>query len=441
MFCLPRYELQFRKADNNKGVSPARILHMKYFSIYGALLCLAFYGCNEDTARGFLPTDQAVSSSLTEIGIADADSVIRIKLPEKLDESSAFFVSDVVESVRYVPLETTKESLISYIEKVVPYKDYILVLDVFGKGFLAFDSKGRFRHRIGSEGKGPGEFLNPIAFTVDAQNEEVLLFDDKSHKIIHYSLEGKFIREQRVGFRFNDFEVFEDGTYAINTDTRTNSHLNSIESSRLVYADTSWKVTANDFPYDISTESGLNYSRRAVSKFGNRMLYSPTFSYNIYALTKSGAKEKYYLDAGKLKLPEGFNKNLSNDEFLKKYDSRNSKHIYMGYEVLETNDHLVNTLYYQGRQVFLYYSKNTGKLFCSPFIKNDRWQSYFDLYPAIGVTDDAEFISTINALDIYNSNKKEVGVRETITKEVLALADSIKEGDNPVLVFYQLKKF
>ena len=73
--------------------------------------------------------------------------------------------------VDYVLLETTSESLISYIDKVEITPEHIYLLSE--DRLLVFDHNGKFLHRIGNIGSGPEEAASIVSFAIDRSNESI----------------------------------------------------------------------------------------------------------------------------------------------------------------------------------------------------------------------------------------------------------------------------
>ena len=120
-----------------------------------------------------------------------------IEWQEEPDQTFQQLVSDI----RYVPLESTPESFLTDIVKVLVRGDEIYVIDRedaaprYG-GIRVFGTDGRYRRHIGREGKGPGELLNLTDFTI----RDSLLFavDTKSDKLVVYTLAGDFVEQLPV---------------------------------------------------------------------------------------------------------------------------------------------------------------------------------------------------------------------------------------------------
>lgn len=99
-------------------------------------------------------------------------------------------LQDIAE-VRYVPLETSDESLFKNIRWVAMRDDKIVITD-FSKQVLVFDSAGRFISKIAREGPGPQEYRIMANTAVDFDRQLVYVEDIMS--IIAYDFDGYLIR-------------------------------------------------------------------------------------------------------------------------------------------------------------------------------------------------------------------------------------------------------
>ena len=394
-----------------------------------------------ETDMKFSHADQFLSDSLIDLSTFDNDSLITIKLPEVIDDPyHALQLQDWVESVRYVPLETSAESLISGIEKSVVHGGFIYILDNLGKAVLLFDLEGRFIRKIGRAGKGPNEYISPINFMLDKNKHELYVFDDKPSKFLVYSLQGDFKREERVYFRFNKSKLLNDSTCVVNTDVRTNIHLASITNYKLILTNRRWEVLARGYEYDAENNGSVDDTRDGLYAYQDQILYNPNFSYYVYVVTSSGLKPKYFIDAGAYALPDNFDYKISVREFLNKYDTKNSKYAYIDSPIIETDDFVLTTLRYQWRHLHLFYAKRSSTVGCNLYAPPiaDKFVVLTSIEGWIQETN--EFYGFVNALDLNNKVDFYVELQEqgfiVPSQELRSIAD----GDNPILAFYKFKE-
>ncbi|MDD4637614.1 MAG: 6-bladed beta-propeller [Bacteroidales bacterium] len=122
-------------------------------------------------------------------------------------------LSELADSVSYVALETTKESLT---DKAIQYGErYYTIIN--GDRLLCFDKNGKYLHQIGRRGKGPEEYTwmeYYNDFTVDSETNWVYCKSYNKRTQV-YDENGKFVKSQMGGlwdyrpdFVYNHFVYF-----------------------------------------------------------------------------------------------------------------------------------------------------------------------------------------------------------------------------------------
>ena len=107
-------------------------------------------------------------------------------------------LEDIAE-VRYVPLETTDQSLIQGIHKMATSDDKLVICDLVQNTIFIFDKDGHFINSINKEGAGPQEYSAIHNFAVNFQKEEIYICDyPLKFRILTYSFDGDFIRESKL---------------------------------------------------------------------------------------------------------------------------------------------------------------------------------------------------------------------------------------------------
>ena len=123
-------------------------------------------------------------------------------------DNQTLLLSDIVEDVEYVKLETTDDCLLAGTARVFITNDDIYTLNNYSDyKLLRFDRKtGKFISQIGSIGQGPKEMINPCF--VFAKDSLVYVTSTSTDKVYVYTNENQFIRS--VPF-CKDRSSFEDG--------------------------------------------------------------------------------------------------------------------------------------------------------------------------------------------------------------------------------------
>ncbi|MCD7935423.1 MAG: 6-bladed beta-propeller, partial [Tannerellaceae bacterium] len=97
------------------------------------------------------------------------------------------------QEVDFIPLETNENSFVSFINKIVIYKDTIVVHSMRDKYVAFFSKDGEFLYRF-PVGEGPGELLYPADIAVD-KDAGTLWVLDRYRSMKEYDFQGNFLRE------------------------------------------------------------------------------------------------------------------------------------------------------------------------------------------------------------------------------------------------------
>lgn len=116
--------------------------------------------------------------------------------------------STSVSSIRYVNLETTKESCFSRIRKIRYRNDLFFIMTSNGEeGLFLFSKQGEFVTKIKQIGKGEGEFLSVSDFNVLADGS-IYIWDYKLDKLLIFNSNFEFQQEYVIDCFFEEMVVF-----------------------------------------------------------------------------------------------------------------------------------------------------------------------------------------------------------------------------------------
>ncbi len=152
-------------------------------------------------------TSKKDGNNSTQILIAKEDIKYpyNIDLPDKVQGDLT--TSSIASEVKFIPLETNKMSLIGKGGRI-RINDSIIVISDWKK-ILLFQKDGRFIRQIGTNGKGPGEYL--MIFDFELKEDTILLTSTGKRSIIKYTLDGKFQEEIQVGNQLTHFSLNPNG--------------------------------------------------------------------------------------------------------------------------------------------------------------------------------------------------------------------------------------
>lgn len=133
-----------------------------------------------------------------------------VLMDPKKTPTGTLSLSDVVESIEYIPLKTNDECLIGEIrrdEDIRISDNYILVAcSITGLNYL-FSRTGEFIGKVGDRGNGPGEYHAASLLGIDEKSGEITLTKRSgrdSGEVMHYDLNGKYLHSTIVDRRLTD---------------------------------------------------------------------------------------------------------------------------------------------------------------------------------------------------------------------------------------------
>lgn len=148
------------------------VLEMKHLTIF--ILGLLLIGCNSNQQESANHSTIHLSENVMEVA----------KLP----------LSDAVQKVDIVPLETTDESLLNDLGFVEVTDNSIFIYQRRTSEILRFSRDGKFLNKIGKQGQGPGEYTYISGLQIDENKGEVYAIA-VANGVLVYDLEGTFKRQ------------------------------------------------------------------------------------------------------------------------------------------------------------------------------------------------------------------------------------------------------
>ena len=130
------------------------------------------------------------------------------------------WLDSISDSISIIPLETSDRILMGGGGHYYLYNDLLFISHAPSQGksrLSVFDLSGKYLWDIGSQGQGPGEYININGpRTIFFNNNRVYLNDVKTCSILCYSLNGEFIRKIKYPNRhyFKQFTFIEKDNMA-----------------------------------------------------------------------------------------------------------------------------------------------------------------------------------------------------------------------------------
>lgn len=130
------------------------------------------------------------------------------KYPDLLNEAvDTINYSQFVDSIKYIPLETTDACLIGNITDVEISEEHIFVLDLQMQTVWIFSKEGKYHGQIFHKGDAPGEYVNMCQFEYDNNNKQIIILDLWTHSLLFYTLEGKYLKSLELEISAFDFKI------------------------------------------------------------------------------------------------------------------------------------------------------------------------------------------------------------------------------------------
>jgi hypothetical protein len=318
-------------------------------------------GCaNPENSNLRFSEEQIASLHLdsTTILQVEIDSIEIVDLNPFLKEQNFDFGS-LVKEVKLIPLETTNESLVDGIYKIIVTESHIYIYDRFkGGGLIIFDNEGKFVKRI-THGQGPGEINRLYDICYDKDNNELVAYQHSF--LYHYTTSGQFIRRERLPFGFYNFTAIPDGYVFKALDRQGNDHLGLLKDYTLFITDKKFKLKSVGMPYPPSDVSygGYNF----LYNSNNAIKITQKFTDTIYQYINetNQFKARYVMDYSKKKLPKRYLQGTEQE--FENAISQNDYYYYLG-EYFETKSHhvffLINN--YIELNTIIYRDKKSGHL-------------------------------------------------------------------------------
>jgi hypothetical protein len=315
-----------------------------------------------------------------------------------------------------IPLETSSESLVSKIDKVVLHEDKIYILDGFSDARIkVFDISGKFLRTIGKLGEGPGEFRNPVDFFL---MEDFIYIYDNPDNLLKYNFMGDFVESERTGISGFKIENLQDKGFAI---------INGGTSSNLLTTDARYGDIKSFFPYKSRFVDQLILYPLIKTENGD-VLYRRFLNDTIFRLEETGVPIPHlFIDHG----DKGFSL------------EQNGRDVAINDEELEnlTSSYAVNQLYLENdsHQLVFYFSSmspsfalrnketSSSRVFDFLNFENDiTLTSNFAFTHASG----GYFIGVVDPSAVFMDKKP----LENYPEKMKKVLDQLEDGDNPILL-------
>lgn len=198
------------------------------------------------------------------------------------DNARGGTISQYFNTFRFIPLETTKESLFGKIDQLAVTQTHFIVLDQQTKSILFFRKDGSFDFKI--RPRQADHYYD--YFTIDRRKSE-LLVQTAIHEISIYDLKGNFLKKVNLGKNINSLDWLQNGHIIYQLEQGAPSENSPKVKYNIAYSGDYLKSARFALPYDPRFGlSELNQYMNSLNKSEDpeNVFFSLPGDYNVYQL-------------------------------------------------------------------------------------------------------------------------------------------------------------
>ena len=364
---------------------------------------------------------------------------IIININEAVKNKIDFKLSEVVDSISYIPVESIIGDYVTYLAATLLKfgENYIISENYEGGGdVVCFDRSGKFVGKIARRGQGPGELPGMMIgeLAIDEKHEIVYVLPGFSYnKIYKYDLKGSFLGEIALMHQAEKIAVSPSGQLLVHFPNWTGD----LEYSCLLFDHEGNIVNKlkNNIFYKFNEKKGR--SREGLCYIYNDQIHVKDKCDTLFVVDNNSFQPKYVFNTGK---------NHSNNITQQEYDEKITF-----YTIFETDDKVLFHFQLNERWYNAYYDKNKRKAFSSPGepINNGYSFGYFindmdDEKEFFFLFSDYQFNDKILIMRSFEFDRDELKKKISVSKylEITNMLDSMMLNDeSPVILsLYHLKK-
>ena len=215
---------------------------------------------------------------------APHDEDIKTIVVSAQDINNEILLSNYVESIEEINLETTDQSIIGGIEKVILYEDALFIFDKKGKSILKFFKNGKLISKLAAVGKGPGEYFQPFDF--DIHQGSIYLLDYTRKRLLIYDLDFNYKNYFQLNNYYTNVAVLENQIllYTSIYNTENSYNLTAVnETGEIIYELFPYKdkEVAAEQTFDWTSGGGFCFAKQD----DKTVFFSKTFNDTIYQIS------------------------------------------------------------------------------------------------------------------------------------------------------------
>lgn len=363
-----------------------------------------------------------------------------VDLPTEVKDKN-IHMSRVAQSIDYIPLETTEQCRIENIWKVVPTKDYLVVMDKKSwEHVYLFTREGKFVREIGSKGTQENQYATLGDVTADPEKNRIFILDGTRKTILEFSPEDSLLNKTPTLFYVENFQFIAGNTLALNPNYNKSKFFGG-DTPNLLLMDLESGVTDRAVIRPAALEpSHMIGLRSNFSKIPQGATFIAPLCDTVFLATQTQIRPLYLMDFG--------NDNEAKNRAHIQDILRDKPAVYSLDKLYEGLDKVFMTGFYAFQDLaMISYQKQTRRYVAFFYPESGKTIVGSSAQPrvAIPVGNDMDGLTVFNPLG-SEANRMycytTLGLSDNptaLSPEAQAVKDAYKKGDNPVLAVVTLK--
>jgi len=350
-----------------------------------------------------------------------------------LNEEINNYLSEIIEEIRYVPLQSKEGFFIGRVTKVDQSDNNYFIYDRNNNSLFSYNNQGVPLISFSKKGKGPFEISRLSSFCLDRKNNLVILHDGSSRKELVFKNNGNRVSEKKTTFPSQDMCLTGSGNKAYYSGSSSFYAGSEVVKDYFFLTDKNDRLL-NHFYNDPWKMHGMGVNS-IFYYYRDTVIARVPFNDTIFYLSEKGLFPKYCIDFGKNRLIRS-QLNISKISQVPSYAVSSHKY-FINHYFVETSDWLVFDYSGQGKYFFGFVNKrnlqswkfeyhNLLQSNHNPIIGNLAGGHDQNIFFIVEPIDFVEFIKHCESSFRIRSNFNEV-------------KNKVKVDDNPILVIVTLR--
>jgi len=378
--------------------------------------------------------DRTKKADKTSVDSVGKDAIFHVLNFPKSGEDT-LKTSYFADTVKFIPLETNKESFMYDITKLW-INDSVILISCRRAGLLMFQQNGKFVRRIGNRGSGPGEYASIFNFIVI--RDTIYISSTARRSFLRYKFDGTFCDEIKFNYQPVYFSTTADQKLAC---YEQHQGIVLVYNKDFYIPDTivvDYGVTSGRYKYVY----GDPYTMTYFQKTNSGLLFHNYLNDTVWNIQDKKKEAAFILDMKDKLLP--FNKQVEFcDGDLKRWEkmavSYNYVHLmpFSSWIIIFQKhwaDGKYNAIYLNNTKTDEIKKYNTSYIY-DDIVSRQKLSLVFSMYSADYLV---TLIEPSQILKDLNQNKE--NNKGTPSLLWLDQMKTIDENDNPILVLMKIKK-